>query len=170
MAVKVGGLQWRVFLWVLTVALFGYSTLAPGRQHAAACGPAHDGLTSPSVPFRDGGADEESGEPPAPAQDIQCGQSAVGVIKKEDSRGLALEVVNSCRKKPRGGLFGFAPELGGLNVRCAIYRKTVRFDRSADGSKNYNVIGNVPDRICCEDMNEKKRVITGLVQVQQSCR
>lgn len=105
---------------------------------------------------------------PAPRETSDCGQTEVGEVRNPNSRGLKLRVVTSCKEKPRGCLFGWCPGLGGLNLKCDVKRKEIKFDTTADGSKYYERLGRVPDRKCCD--GEVAVTVENLEQVRQVCR
>lgn len=104
---------------------------------------------------------------PAPREKSDCGQTEVGEVREPNSRGLKLMVVTSCEQKPRGCLFGWCPGLGGLNAKCDVSRKEIKFDTTADGTKYYERLGNVADRKCCD--GEAAVMVRNLERVRQVC-
>lgn len=105
---------------------------------------------------------------PAPREKSDCGQTEVGEVSEANSRGLKLKVVASCEEKSRGCLFGWCPGLGGMNVKCDVSRKEIKFETTADGNKSYKRLGSVADRKCCD--GEAAVMVRNLERVQQVCR
>jgi hypothetical protein len=111
-----------------------------------------------------GGSAAQPSPPPVPQGRVTCGQSEVGHVESADSRGLKLSVVTSCKVAKR---FRFAPAWG-VNLKCDVSRKEIRFERRADGSRDYVRLGSVPDQPCCSGAVQVTN--KNLEQVQQVCR
>lgn len=99
--------------------------------------------------------------PPPPGQGTACGQTEVGVKKREDARGLTLSVVTSCDETKRTRWFFAVPF---INTKCDVLTRNVRFERTPDGKRDVRVIGRAPAQNCCGG------TVDGLIQVEQVCR
>lgn len=102
--------------------------------------------------------------PPAPQGRVACGQSEVGHVQSADSRGLKLSVITSCKPAKRIRFFPAWEK----NLKCDVSYKEVRFDRTADGSRDYVRLRRMPDRVCCSGTAQVTS--KDLEQVQQLCR
>jgi hypothetical protein len=103
---------------------------------------------------------------PPPTDAAGCSQTEVGNVRRQDSRGLTLSVITGYEEQPRVSVFGWGPKLFGKNVKCAISRREIRFDRTADGSRDL-IIGDAPTQTYCED--DAAITIKDLKRVQQIC-